>query len=419
MEKTDSHLRSHSIQGNKASALKRSSNSGAVAGKNSGAAPTSRTLPAAKRANRAAAQAKTSSERREKASQFLDGVNQSLPRTLNDTFLDERNDVLSVINELEDQLDRYEEIRQSLEHDLTKKSEQLQTATQRVQELEWQVVTLQTRVDALEQVRQELHLLEEELGEANGRAQRAAEQCKRGEQDNTRLTAELKAASKQLEELWVARKERDGLRVDVRNLRGKVEQIGQANHEVTEERAQLQLRLREALTALDQKRDAQHQLERNLRVSDDRNREMQRVQEAVEERLEALRTEKKDLQAQLAHLGRENIRLVDQQQFYECELTSLRNVNRNAETALSNVKKAFAEVRGALCETKSRVRRRTIENSPRVNTSLRGIAAGAEDGGTGPDEGETVAADMGVEEELAAAGLGSADNSDPEDGTDI
>jgi len=419
MEETKSRSRGHAGQGNQASALEQSADGSDAAVKGTGGTPNLGTSPPAELADRAAGQPKAGSEHMTNEPPPLTGSSQSLPRTLNDTLLDERNDVLSVINELEDQLDRYEETRQSLERDVAKKDEQLQASNQRAQELEWQAVTLQTRVDTLEQVRQEVNLLEEELADANGRAQRLSEQCKRGEQENARLNRELKAANKQLEELWVVRKERDGLRVDVRNLRGKAEQIEQANREITEERAQLQQRLHETLTSLDQTRKVQDQLERDLHAADDRNRELQRVQEAVQEKLESLRDERKSLQAQVAHLERENARLVEQQRFCECELTSLRHVNRNTEAALSNVKKAFTEVRVALCETKSRIRRRTIENWPRLNTGLRGIGAVAEDGATGPGGGERVAADTGGEEELAAAGLGAADNSGLEDGTDI
>jgi chromosome segregation ATPase len=160
-------------------------------------------------------------------------------------------------------------------------------------------------------------------------------------------------------------------------------------------------------------------LEQDLRDAEDRNRELQRVQEVVQEKLESLRDERKSLQAQVAHLERQNARLVEQQRFCECELTSLRHVNRNAEATLSNVKKAFAEVRVALSETKSRIRRRTIENWPRLNMGLRGIGAVGEDGGQRSSVSERAGAAAAGEEKLAAAGLGTADNSDPEDEVDI
>jgi hypothetical protein len=48
-------------------------------------------------------------------------------------------------------------------------------------------------------------------------------------------------------------------------------------------------------------------------------------------------------------------------------------MNRNAESALSNVKKAFSEVRVALAETKARARRRAIETWPRTAGALRGV----------------------------------------------
>ena len=63
---------------------------------------------------------------------------------------------MAVINELEDQLDRYEEIRATLERQLDEAREQDQSAQQRVRDLEQQVVTLQAQVVALELARQNI-----------------------------------------------------------------------------------------------------------------------------------------------------------------------------------------------------------------------------------------------------------------------
>ncbi len=299
-------------------------------------------------------------------------------RNLPETFLDERDDVLAVINELEDQLDRYEEIREALEKELTGAAQQLQAAQQRVQELEWQVVSLQARVEAGEQVRQEVALLEEEIADANQRAQRFSEQLAEVEKENGRLSSELKAAGKQLEELWLVRKERDGLRADSKTLRTRLEQLERAQRELTEERSGLLARLQEMQAALDETRAIRARLETELRASEDRNQELRRVQAALEEKLEALRVEKRTLQVQLTKLERENSRLLEQQHFFECELTSLRSMNRSAETALTNVKRAFHEVRAALAETKARARRRTLETWPaRAQTGLRVAGASA------------------------------------------
>jgi chromosome segregation ATPase len=312
-------------------------------------------------------------------------------RSLPETFVDERDDVLAVINELEDQLDRYEEIREALEKELTGTTQQLQAAQQRAQELEWQVVSLQARVEAGEQVRQELALLEEEIADANQRAQRFSEQLAEAEKENGRLSSELKAAGKQLEELWLIRKERDGLRADSKTLRTRLDQLERTQRELIEERSGLLARLQEMQAALDETRSVRAQLETELRASEDRNQELRRVQAALEEKLEALRVEKRTLQAQLTKLERENSRLLEQQHFFECELTSLRSMNRSAETALTNVKRAFHEVRAALAETKARARRRTLETWPaRAQTALRVAEAAAANPAGSPGEAGTI-----------------------------
>jgi DNA repair exonuclease SbcCD ATPase subunit len=280
-----------------------------------------------------------------------------------ETLFDERNDVLGVINELEDQLDRYQGIRESLEADLAEKTESLQNAQQKIQELEWQVVTVNTKVEALEQLKNEINLLEEEMEDANSRIQRLNEQLTSSDKENSRLASELKGANKQLEELWSVRKDRDGLRSDLKTANGKIETMEREMREIVDARGVLQDKLRDQEIVLDDTKKARAQLELDLRASNDRNRESLAVQQELEERVETLRGDKKTLQLQIAHLERENNRLNEQRQFYECELASMRNQNRNAETALASVKKAFAEVRVALSETKARVRRRGISTS--------------------------------------------------------
>lgn len=302
-------------------------------------------------------------------------IEKKLPQDLQDTFLDERNDVLAVINELEDQLDRQQETRETLERELTGTSEQLQTANQRVQELEWQVVTLQTRVDALEQLRHDVTSLEEEINDANARIQRSGEQVARADKEQTRLKTELKAANKQIDELWPIRKERDSLHSDCRLLSAKVDELERNQRDAIEQRTQVQTELQEAHIRLEEITNERNELQIGRRGAEDRVRELTQVQESLGDKIETLRTEKKNLQAQITHLERENARLIEQRQFYECEVTSLRNQSRISEAALSSVKKAFGEVRVALTETKSRARRRTLDTWPRIGTTLHGISA--------------------------------------------
>jgi len=317
------------------------------------------------------------------------GRAESLP-ALQDTFVDERNDVISVINELEDQLDRHQEIRETLERELTGTTEKLQSANTRNQELEWQVVTLQTRIDALEQVRQQAATLEEELSDANARAHRVKEQLLGAEKERAQLKNDLKAVNKQLDELFAIRKERDGLRSDAKLLSTKVEELERNQREIFEERSHLQTQLHEAHANLEQATTERNQLQMGLRAAEDRTRELVQVQDSLTDKIDAIRGEKKNLQVQITHLERENSRLIEQRQFYECEVTSLRNQARTAEAALASVKKAFGEVRVALTETKTRARRRTVDTWPRIGSALRGLPA---------EEGENV---MGTSENTGA-----------------
>lgn len=334
------------------------------------------------------------------------GVRPAL-RLATDAFTEERDDVLSVINELEDQLDRYEAVRETLEREQRETSEQLQASRQRVQELEWQLVTLQTRVDALEQVRQEISLLEEEIADANTRAQRLTEQLGQTQQDNARLGGELRSANKQLEELWAIRKERDGLRNEQKTLRTRADQLETSVRDLQQERTTLAAKFEETRAAFEEARTARHQVELRLRAAEDANEELRKSLETGERRIESLQTENRNLQAQFTHLEREKARMVEQQQYYECELASLRNANRNAELALSNIKKAFGEVRAALSETRIRTRRRnTAETWSRATTAtLRGLGVSTTDIGATQTDATHAAA--------ATAATGSEQDDDP------
>lgn len=301
-------------------------------------------------------------------------------QAIQEAFLDERNDVMSVINELEDQLDRHTEIRESMERELATLNEKHLAATQRVQELEWQVVTLQTKVDAGDKLKQDVQAYEEEIADANARAQRAQDQLANVDKERSRLKNELKAATKQLEELWAIKKERDGLRADCKGLQVKLADLDRSQRDFSEEKGVLTNKLQESLTQAEELRTERHQLTVSLRAAEDRVKELIRLQETLSDKIESVRTEKKTLQAQIVHLERENTRLVEQRQFYETEVSSLRNINRSTDAALGSLKKAFAEVRVALTETKTRARRRTIDTWPRYGGSLSPVD---------PDAGQT------------------------------
>jgi chromosome segregation ATPase len=301
------------------------------------------------------------------------GIDKRVPQAVQDAFLDERNDVMSVINELEDQLDRHQEIREALERELATASDKLHTSDQKLQELEWKVAALQTRVDAAEKLKLDIASYEEEIADANARAVRATDQLTEIEKDRARIKNELKSALKQIEELWAVKKERDGLRADSKSLSVKLAELERTSRDAIEERAALTGRLQEAQAGIEELRTEKHQLTISLRSAEDRVKELLRLQESLSDKVESIRAEKKSLQAQIVHLERENTRMIEQRQFYETELTSLRNINRSSDAALSSLKKAFAEVRVALTETKTRARRRTLEPRPRYSPDLRDL----------------------------------------------
>lgn len=287
------------------------------------------------------------------------------------TFHDERDDVIGVINELEEQLDRYERNRVAAERTLAEANDRLSAAGQRAQELEWQIVTLQTRLESLEQVQREAAILEERIGELNQKSQVVTQQLSEAQAENTRLVQELKRSEKQVQELWLTRKERDALRGEVIAAEARLTEQQRLIEELTGERNYLQSGLREAHSALEEMRAARIQLETTARTFEERSRVATQVADALNEKLEASRLEKKNLIARITHLEREIARTAELRQTQESEIATLRHTNRASETALAGIKKAFNEVRVALAETTARTRRRSTLAWPRAATTLR------------------------------------------------
>lgn len=312
---------------------------------------------------------------------------------LEDALIDERNDVLAVISELEEQLDRQQDLRASLERELAKANERAHAANGHNQELEWQVVTLQTRVDALEQSRQRVTQLEDELTDAQTQMQRAREQITASEQAKTQLAADLRAANKQLDELFSIRKERDGLKEDKRAQSLKIDELQRSGRELHNDRTQLQGEVQAVKAQLADVTQQRNDLQTGLSNQQARVRELEQVNACLADKIESLRADKKGLQTQISQLERETTRLTEQRHYYEAELTNLRNQVRTAEAALTNIKKTFNEVRVALTETKSRAHRRAMDAWPRIGTTLSGIMSLA---GADPE-------DEGLDQVVAAA----------------
>ena len=282
------------------------------------------------------------------------------------TGKNEWGDVLAVVSELEQQLNRYDEMRAALQRELNDLSETHQATKQHEQELEWQVVALQARADSEAQTRHEVTLLEEELNDAKAGMKRVQSQLGVALEENAKLNEQLKQTAGELEQLVEIRAECDERRAENLKLKSDLQRIETARREIDQQRQAAESKFEETRGLLEQARAARHQAELNLRVALDRNRESKLAREQLEQQLEAARTQARALRAQAEHSDRQQARNIEQQQYYERELTSLRSVNRSTEAALCRIKKAFQDVRGALAETRARARRRATDGWPQL-----------------------------------------------------
>ncbi|RMF74049.1 MAG: hypothetical protein D6744_15000, partial [Planctomycetota bacterium] len=201
---------------------------------------------------------------------------------------DERDDVISVIHELEDQLDRYEEIRAKLEQRLNEETQGRQAAEQTAQELEWRLLAMETKLEAAEQSRQEIAQLEEELKDAETNAARLREQLTQAQAEQTRLEQELRTQQKSLEELWTLRKERDGLRSELKAARSRADQLQRALEESTQQRNTLAGSLQKATAQLDEAQNQNRSLRGRLTTALEEKGELERSVTNLSEKLATL-----------------------------------------------------------------------------------------------------------------------------------
>jgi chromosome segregation ATPase len=293
---------------------------------------------------------------------------------LGETLVDERDDVLGVVSELEDQLDRYEEIRERLEDELNRTREQRSTAESTIQRLEWQIKAYQTQVEAHERLRQEAAALEERLADTNARTVRLGNQLEDAEKETQRLSRELSAAQSQADSLWTVQQETERLKVDLDAAQAQRAEIEQVLAEVAEDRNALRVQLQGTQAKCAELAGLNQQLEAKLRAARDNNDELRRAQDLLMGKLDQIRAERKNGLSQVAHLERENARLIERQRYHEREITSLRNKVRGAESEVAAATKAFTEVRAALLETSARTRRRSMQPPARsIAVKLRGM----------------------------------------------
>src|SRR5690606_37423027 len=142
---------------------------------------------------------------------------------------------------LEDQLDRYEEIRERLETELSDAHEQRARHEAAIQKFEWQIRSYEAQIGAHEQLRQENLLLEEKITDANARVQRAVSQFEEAEKEIQRLTHELNVAQRQVDSLWTLQKEVEGLKSDLKSANTKRAEADQIARDAGEERNNLRV----------------------------------------------------------------------------------------------------------------------------------------------------------------------------------
>lgn len=294
-----------------------------------------------------------------------------------DILAREQDDVIEVINDLAQELDRYQGIRARLEAKLLESRDQLAASNRRIQELEWHINTFEARAESADEIRREIATVEDELGTASERAHALGQELECEKRETVRLTDELRSANAQLEELWGVRAERAELASEVERLQAELGQIEHTLADLHDERTRLASQLQETQSTLREVRTQSHKFEHDLRNANNRIEKMQSVQESLGEKLVLLRAEKKALQDDYIKLDDAYGKLTEDRSTVEYEINSLRDRNRHAGEVIARAKRVFGDVRLALSQTRSRARKRPGNIWPELSGDMKFVERGA------------------------------------------
>ena len=285
--------------------------------------------------------------------QRIDSVTEDSEIKIGD-FVDvseERASIISIVNDLEGQIDTAYELKEALEADLEATRQKLSEESATRARLEEQVESFESQGVLVEQLREDLSFAEEERNKLASSLAEAQQQLAAVTKERDSLAEKASSAEAQAKEL---EDEKATLEAQVMNLKDEVADMGRLRGElteVTEARRDLAEQVRVLSNRLEASDTSKKALERDLAMAHEQVENLRGKIADADSRTTTLRTQLEQQQATNRDLIETNTRL-------ESELKTLTANYETSKNELDTFKKALRDIRSEATRTSGRTRKR-------------------------------------------------------------
>jgi len=271
-----------------------------------------------------------------------------------DDFVDvseERASIISIVNDLEGQIDTAYELKEAVEAELEATRKKLSEESAARARLEEHVKPLESQGVLVEQLREDLSFAEEERNKLSDSLTGAQQQLEAVTKERDSLSEKASSAEAQTKEI---EDEKISLEAQVMNLKDEVADIDRLRGElaeVTETRRDLAEQVRDLSSRLEASDTSKNAFERDLARANEKMEKLRGKITDADSRMTTLRTQLEKQQAANRDLIETNSRLESE----------LRTMTANCETAKNELevfKKALRDIRSEATRTSGRARKR-------------------------------------------------------------
>ncbi len=261
-----------------------------------------------------------------------------------DNVAEEGVDIISIVRELEKELDSTFDIKESLEAELTSTQQSLNEEIAVRKELEAQVELLEAQADLASQLKDEIAFIKEDrnvlsrrLGEANNKMERAVA-------DHNSVNEQLISVEENIKSI---QREKVDLEAQVINLKDKVRDLA----DITEARRVLEAKVRDLSSQLKATNIAKNSLELELTKIAEIGRGLREENGNLRTNLNEANMELTNLRSKLQEHEDELYQLKTEKDKIESELTSIASKYEASTKVLDAAKKSLKDIRSAALRT--------------------------------------------------------------------
>lgn len=286
-----------------------------------------------------------------------DDMHEDLPHSLaamageDEEFPEDSFDIISIVQDLEKELDTAFDLKESLESDLQRTREQLEAETVMRRDLENQLGDLESQAAQAHQLAEEINFVKEERNSLYGRIQDATAQVEKVTHERDQLLAEKDTTGKHIKNL---EREKIDLEAQVFTLKDKVKDY----NDLKEQRISLENQGQELSARLQDSEDQKNALQLDLAKLRKIVRRLRQENDSLRKELSTATGDSSQMRADLQHQQAENRELHETRNRLQRELTMLTAEHETTTQLLDKARVSLKAIRSAAMRTTERFRDR-------------------------------------------------------------